>query len=79
MYLDWLNGNLALAEKYPGPLRFRLRQVLLYKLQERAGKLNVFLSRQFDMKAANEMKTGKTGNEIISCDYVAKWQNQHKK
>ena len=26
----WLNGNLALAEKCSGPLRFRLRQVLLY-------------------------------------------------
>jgi hypothetical protein len=38
MYLDWLNyysipwlnGNLASAEKFSGPLRFRLRQVLLY-------------------------------------------------
>ena len=37
------------------------------------------LSRQLGMKSANETKTGKTGNEIISCDYVAKWQNQHKK
>jgi len=33
--VPWLNGNLALAEKCSGPLRFRLRQVLLYldKLQ----------------------------------------------
>jgi len=29
--VPWLNGNLALAEKCSGPLRFRLRQVLLYK------------------------------------------------
>jgi len=28
--VPWLNGNLALAEKCSGPLRFRLRQVLLY-------------------------------------------------
>ena len=28
--VPWLNGNLALAEKFSGPLRFRLRQVLLY-------------------------------------------------
>jgi len=28
--VPWLNVNLALAEKYYGPLRFRLRQVLLY-------------------------------------------------
>ena len=28
--VPWLNGNLALAEKRYGPLRFRLRQVLLY-------------------------------------------------
>ena len=28
--VPWLNGNLALAEKSSGPLRFRLRQVLLY-------------------------------------------------
>jgi len=28
--VTWLNGNLALAEKCSGPLRFRLRQVLLY-------------------------------------------------
>jgi len=31
--VPWLNGNLALAEKCSGPLRFRLRQVLLYKIQ----------------------------------------------
>jgi len=30
--VPWLNGNLALAEKCSGPLRFRLRQVLLYNL-----------------------------------------------
>ena len=30
--VPWLNGNLALAEKCSGPLRFRLRQVLLYFL-----------------------------------------------
>jgi len=30
--VPWLNGNLALVEKYSGPLRFRLRQVLLYLL-----------------------------------------------
>jgi len=30
--VPWLNGNLALAEKCSGPLRFRLRQVLLYYL-----------------------------------------------
>jgi len=30
--VPWLNVNLALAEKCSGPLRFRLRQVLLYKL-----------------------------------------------
>jgi len=29
-----LNGNLALAEKCSGPLRFRLRQVLLYLKDE---------------------------------------------
>jgi hypothetical protein len=29
--VPWLNGNLALAEKCSGTLRFRLRQVLLYK------------------------------------------------
>jgi hypothetical protein len=29
--IPWLNGNLASGEKYSGPLRFRLRQVLLYK------------------------------------------------
>ena len=28
--VPWLNENLALAEKISGPLRFRLRQVLLY-------------------------------------------------
>jgi len=28
--VPWLNGNLALAEKCSGPLRFPLRQVLLY-------------------------------------------------
>jgi hypothetical protein len=28
--IPWLNGNLASAEKCSGPLRFRLRQVLLY-------------------------------------------------
>jgi len=28
--VPWLNGNLALAEKCSVPLRFRLRQVLLY-------------------------------------------------
>jgi hypothetical protein len=28
--IAWLNGNLASVEKYSGPLRFRLRQVLLY-------------------------------------------------
>jgi len=28
--VPWLNGNLALAEKSSGPLRLRLRQVLLY-------------------------------------------------
>jgi len=30
--VPWLDGNLALAEKCCGPLRFRLRQVLLYVL-----------------------------------------------
>ena len=30
--VPWLNGNLALAEKCSGPLRFRLRQVLLYQI-----------------------------------------------
>jgi hypothetical protein len=30
--IPWLNGNLASAEKCSGPLRFRLRQVLLYIL-----------------------------------------------
>ena len=30
--VPWLNGNLTLAEKCSGPLRFRLRQVLLYYL-----------------------------------------------
>jgi hypothetical protein len=29
--IPWLNGNLASAEKCSGPLRFRLRQVLLYQ------------------------------------------------
>jgi hypothetical protein len=28
--IPWLNGNLASAEKCSGPLRFRLKQVLLY-------------------------------------------------
>jgi hypothetical protein len=28
--IPWLNGNLASAEKFSGPLRFRLIQVLLY-------------------------------------------------
>jgi hypothetical protein len=28
--IPWVNGNLASAEKRSGPLRFRLRQVLLY-------------------------------------------------
>jgi hypothetical protein len=28
--IPWLNGNLASAEKRSGPLRFRLRQFLLY-------------------------------------------------
>jgi hypothetical protein len=28
--IPWLNGNLASEEKCSGPLRFRLRQVLLY-------------------------------------------------
>jgi hypothetical protein len=28
--IPWLNGNLASAEKFSGPLRFRLRQLLLY-------------------------------------------------
>jgi hypothetical protein len=28
--ISWLNGNLASAENCSGPLRFRLRQVLLY-------------------------------------------------
>ena len=30
--VPWLNGNLALAGKCSGPLRFRLRQVLLYNV-----------------------------------------------
>jgi hypothetical protein len=29
--IPWINGNLASAEKCSGPLRFRLRQVLLYR------------------------------------------------
>jgi hypothetical protein len=28
--IPWLNGNLVSAEKFSGPLRFRLRRVLLY-------------------------------------------------
>jgi len=36
--VPWLNGNLALAEKCSGPLRFCLRQVLLY--------LNLFSSSE---------------------------------
>ena len=35
--VPWLNGNLALAEKCSGPLRFRLRQGLLYKEKEILG------------------------------------------
>jgi hypothetical protein len=31
--IPWLNGNLASAEKCSGPLRFRLRQVLLTYLR----------------------------------------------
>jgi len=33
--VPWLTGNLALAEKYSGPLRFRLRQVLLYNFSSK--------------------------------------------
>jgi hypothetical protein len=57
-----LNGNLASAEKFSGPLRFRLRQVLLYKLCSR-----ILLEKLIVTQLVNKVQTFIEPEILLPC------------
>jgi hypothetical protein len=64
--IPWLNGNLALSEKCSGPLRVRLRQVLLYLLRQ--SQLTYELRREMwlRLKLTSSQAVSETTFEVTS-------------